>query len=79
MLSKNENASVEDHKDQYTERNFRVNNFGLNLKFLPLSNIIYDVGLCMAYAIEKKILRYLRQHVDRHDNNNNLFLFFEEL
>ena len=54
-----ENPSLSNHINWYTEHNFGVNNFGLNPKLLPLSCIRYDVGLHMVYAIIRKVLHCL--------------------
>ena len=39
----------------------------------------YDSGLHMACTIARKILQCLPQNADEHDNNDDLFLWFEEL
>ena len=78
VLSQTENANIRDHNGWCAERNFGVSNFGLNPKCLPLSKTSYDVGLHMRCSIAKNILRIFCGHIDKYDNNDNLFLFFEE-
>ena len=75
----NPDSSIADHKDWCASNNFGVNNFGLHPKHLPLSNIRYDFGLHMPCAIARKILHWFRTYIDRHSNNDDVFMHFENL
>ena len=75
----NPDSSIADYKDWCASNNFGVNNFGLHPKYLLLSNIGYDFRLHIPCAIVRKILYWFRAHIDRYSNNDDIFMYFENL
>ena len=73
------NPSVSDYANWYTEHNFRVSNFGINYKLLPLSCIRYDVGLYMVYTIIRKDSHCLHQYLDRYLSNDRGCNFYDTI
>ena len=78
-LRNNTYCNIGDHKHWCAENNFGVNNFGLNLKHLPLSKVTCDFLLHMSYATMRKMTHWFRSHADRHENNENVYTCFETL
>ena len=49
--------------------------FGLDPTHVPLSKIRYDIGLHIPCAIVRKILHFLRQCIERFNDNNEAHAF----
>ena len=69
---------MEDHKDLCAGNKFGINNFGLDRAVLSMSNIRCDAGLCLSCAISHNKLLCFMYFTERHDNNDEACLCFEE-
>ena len=78
-VSNEDNPSIAEHEGWCAENNYGVNNFGLHPRLLPLSMVRYDIGLHMVCAIVRKCIHGLRHYLDRYNNNESVFRFFDEL
>ena len=74
-----EDFSISYHKDWCHEFNYGINNFGVNPRNFPISKIRCDVSLHLVFAIAQKCMHGIRNYVNKYENKDHLFDYFDEL